>query len=71
MNSALLGVIALVPAMLGPLPQAGGDTSLTLRLCNGGAITIPVPQKDREEPAPCHAKVRHAECSRKRFDPSQ
>lgn len=69
MTAALFGLLALVPLMVGPLPQ-GGAVTLTARLCNGGAITIPIPGNE-EAPPPCAGKACHAGCNRKRFDPSQ
>ena len=71
MNTALFALAALVPVMIGPLPQTGDSQSLVARLCNGGTITIPIPGKAPEEPAPCFQKGCHAGCGRKRFDPAQ
>lgn len=68
MNAALFALAALVPAMIGPLPQS--ERSITLGLCNGGAVSIPLPAR-KDTPAPCAQKGCHAGCSRKRFDPAQ
>jgi len=58
-NILPLALAALVPVMVGPLPSAPGRT-LTMHLCNGGTITIPL---DDGTPAPdggCHPKGCHA-----------
>jgi hypothetical protein len=50
---------ALLPVMIGPLPAPQGQT-LTMQLCNGGSITIPI---GGDKPAPerdCHPKGCHA-----------
>lgn len=59
-----LPLLALIPAMIGPLPLAA-DT-ITARLCGGGTINIPV-KRDRDD-APAHAcsKACHAGACRKR-----
>lgn len=53
-------MLALLPAMIGPLSAGEGDNALLLALCGGGQITI---QIDRHMPAlpgtantPCCAK---------------
>jgi hypothetical protein len=61
MSAAALSValLALVPALIGPLPAA--QQALTAKLCNGGTITIPLgkgnaPDEDRRcQPKGCHA----------------
>lgn len=59
MNLLPLALAALLPVMIGPLP-AEPDQTLTMQLCNGGTITIPVgdgkPAPDRD----CHPKGCHA-----------
>lgn len=71
MTFAIVGLIALIPTMIGPLPQASGAATLIARLCNGGTIVMPLPDRKRDEPVPCPPKGCHAGCDRKRFDPSQ
>ena len=59
MNLLPLALAALVPVMIGPLPAGPGKT-LTMHLCGGGTITIPV---GGGKPAPardCHSKGCHA-----------
>jgi len=55
----LLALAALVPMAIGPLPQE--QASLTLSLCLGGEINIPL---NSDENAPvqrdCHQKGCHA-----------
>lgn len=71
MSPALFAFAALVPAMLGPQPLPAGVDALVVRVCNGGTVTILLPGREREEPAPCHQKGCHSGCSRKRPDPGQ
>jgi len=59
LNLLPLALAALLPVMIGPLPAPPGPT-LTMQLCNGGTITIPV---GGGKPAPerdCHPKGCHA-----------
>ena len=59
MNAASLAVLALIPMAIGPLPQ--NENSLTVALCNGGTITIPIGQKDEpSKQRDCHQKGCHA-----------
>lgn len=59
MSAALhLALAALIPVLIGPLPDQGAD--ITARLCNGGTITIPLGDgspapEDRCPPKGCHA----------------
>jgi hypothetical protein len=56
-----LGLAALVPVMVGPLPMHQGPAALTAALCNGGTITIPLgPRKAPAEDRGCHPKGCHA-----------
>lgn len=65
MNAAILALVALVPAMVGPLPGPA-EIILHVALCGGGTAAIPLPRRQREAPAPCPQKACHAGCSRKR-----
>lgn len=71
MNVAIFALAALIPAMIGQVPSDDPADSVTSRLCGGGTITIPLPDRKPQAPAPCHAKGCHAQCQRKRFDPAQ
>lgn len=65
MNPLPFALAALLPVMIGPLPAEPGRT-LTMHLCGGGTITIPV---GGEKPAPerdCHPKGCHAGTCRER-----
>lgn len=58
-----LGLAALVPVMLGPLPAPAdaGPTVMTAAMCNGGTVTIPLgPRKAPAERRDCHPKGCHA-----------
>jgi hypothetical protein len=50
---------ALVPVMIGPLPAEPGRT-LTMHLCNGGTITIPIGDGSPAQDPDCHPKGCHA-----------
>ena len=69
---ALLGTLALLPAMIGPLEAEA--RMLVAPLCDGGVVSIPVGQGDAPPgppQGPCCAKGCHAGASRKRLDRSQ
>jgi len=59
MNPLPLALAVLLPVMIGPLPAPPGQT-LTMQLCGGGTIVIPLddgtPMPDRD----CHPKGCHA-----------
>lgn len=59
MNMLPLAFAALVPVMIGPLPAPTGPV-LTMHLCNGGTITIPLGGKVPAEDSGCHPKGCHA-----------
>lgn len=65
MNLLALGLAALLPVMIGPLPAAPGKT-LTMHLCGGGTITIPVGGGAPDEDRDCHPKGCHAGTCRER-----
>jgi hypothetical protein len=59
-------LLALVPVLIGPLPQQ--QTAMIAQLCNGGTITIPLGD---DAPAPdrnCHPKGCHAGTCREKSD---
>ena len=59
MSGALpLALAALIPVMIGPLPSQGA--SLTMHLCNGGTITIPIGKDGPGQDRGCHPKGCHA-----------
>lgn len=57
----ILGVLAVVPMITGPLPQDEETKQLIAKLCNGGEIVIPLgnddaPKQERDcEMQGCHA----------------
>lgn len=68
MIKATFLMIALSPVMIGPPPAQLDEQAqkmLTIALCQGGAITLPLGKPHREPPAPCHAKACHGESCRK------
>ena len=69
MNPAILGLLAMVPMMVG-LPPAQ-ERSLVAALCNGGTISIPLKDDGKEQPQPCAMKACHAGTCRKKFDLTQ
>lgn len=76
MNSLLLGIMALAPAIIGPLPVK--DNVLTIGICGddpSATIEIPLPSKssptDVPQDGPCHSAACHASQTRKKFDLNQ
>ncbi|HKR93016.1 hypothetical protein [Novosphingobium sp.] len=69
---ALLGALALFPAMIGPLQaEARG---MVAPLCGGGFVNVPAGSPDQPPgppQGPCCAKGCHTGSSRKRLDRSQ
>lgn len=66
MNPALLGLIALVPMMVGIPPAQDG--SITAAMCNGGSISIPLRNSgNRELPDQCPMKCCHGGTCRKKL----
>ena len=53
----ILAAFALIPVALGSPPQE--ERSITAALCNGGTITIPLGDKEREPRRDCHQKGCH------------
>ncbi len=66
-----LCLLAMVPAMVGPVPLAA--RSVTVALCSGGVTTIPLdqPAAPGTGTTPCCAKGCHTSSSRKRLDRAQ
>lgn len=68
MNSSVYAAMALLPIMLGPLPQDRGG-SLLVELCGGGTLAIDLGKGgdngNDKLPQPCHAKGCHAGGCRK------
>jgi hypothetical protein len=58
MNLLPIAIAALSPVMIGPLPAQGA--SLTMGLCNGGTITMPLDQDPPAQGRDCHPKGCHA-----------
>ncbi|MDE8651274.1 hypothetical protein [Novosphingobium album (ex Liu et al. 2023)] len=67
----LFSACALIPAMIGPLEAA--QARITVALCGGGAMTMPVeaPQLPGNAQSPCCAKGCQPDRSRKRIDRTQ
>ena len=57
-----LALAVLVPVMISPLPAEGA--SLTMPLCNGGTITIPLGKDAPGQNRDCHTKGCHASTCR-------
>lgn len=74
MNLLAFDLAALVPTMIGPLPQQT-QAGLVAGLCSGAGgvrVTVTIPLRNRPAlPEPCHQKGCHAGCSRKKFDRDQ
>lgn len=54
----LLAILALVPVAIGPLPQ--DDRTLTINLCLGGEIIIPLDDREQKQDGDCHQQACHA-----------
>ncbi|AWW73780.1 hypothetical protein CD351_05000 [Erythrobacter sp. KY5] len=65
----LLAVIALIPVALGPLPQE--ERSLTIALCLGGEITIPLGDREDRPSRDCHQEGCHAGSCREKTKRAQ
>lgn len=72
----VLALVALVPAMTGPVGGAESDSagqSTAVALCGGGTLLIPFEGQPMRGPAtaPCCAKGCHSRDRRKAFDRKQ
>lgn len=70
--AALFSALALLPALAGPLPVVVHDGTITVPLCSGGSVTIPL--RDGNFPrgdTPCCTKGCRGGEKRKRFDTKQ
>jgi hypothetical protein len=54
----LVALLALIPVAIGPLPAE--ERSLTLKLCLGGEITIPLGDRDDGQKRDCRLDACHA-----------
>ena len=54
----LIALLALVPVAIGPLPA--DERTITVALCLGGEITIPIGGDDEEPRRGCHLQACHA-----------
>ena len=54
----LIALLALVPVAIGPLPA--DERTITVALCLGGEITIPIGGGDEEPRRGCHLQACHA-----------
>ena len=59
-DASLPALLALIPAMIGPLPLEQGSRALVLAICGGGGMEITVPMDGGTAPmpatTPCCAK---------------
>lgn len=65
-------MLALLPALIGPLPDARDQ--LTVKICGSDAVITISLGGDAPDPGPdpaCHEKACHAGSNRKKFDPAQ
>lgn len=69
MTGTTFALLSILPMCLGPLPAR--EQVIEARLCEGGVVSIPVPQRDAPPAPSCDMKGCHASCNRKRIDPSQ
>lgn len=72
MKLAAVGVVALVPLMLGSNPAtAHGGHDLVSSLCGGGVVVIHLGGSAPAAPQPCPIKGCHAGYTRRFLDPVQ
>lgn len=72
MKLAGLGIVALVPMILGVQPApAHGGRELVTSLCGGNGEMIRLPGGRYPADRPCSIKGCHAGCNRKQFDPQR
>lgn len=64
----LLAILALVPIALGPLPSE--ERVLTIGLCSGGEISIPIGDDDDGPKRDCHLQGCHAGTCREKTKPA-
>ncbi|BBC72355.1 conserved hypothetical protein [Altererythrobacter sp. B11] len=68
LDLSLFAAIALLPAMVGPVASEHGAGALSLSLCRGGVVSLPLQDGPPATPAsqPCCAKGCHGSSRRKR-----
>jgi len=72
MKLPLIGIVALVPMMLGTSPaMAHGGHDLVTPLCGGQLIVIHLGGRSKLPEMPCAIKGCHAGCTRRFFDAEQ
>ena len=69
MTGTIFALLSILPLCLGTLPERKPE--IEARLCGGGIISIPIPQRDAPPATSCDIKGCHAACNRKRIDSSQ
>lgn len=69
MTGTTFALLSILPLCLGTLPDRALD--IEARLCGGGSVSIPIPQREAPPAPSCDIKGCHAACNRKRIDPSQ
>ena len=59
-GASFIALLALVPAMIGPLPLEQGSQALVLAICGGGSVEIAIEKGEGTAPmpatTPCCAK---------------
>ena len=72
MRLATIGIVALVPLMLGTSPAAArSGRDLVAPLCGGQFVVIHLGGPGKAPNMPCTIKGCHAGCSRRFFDAEQ
>ncbi|GAA0280775.1 hypothetical protein GCM10009127_22490 [Alteraurantiacibacter aestuarii] len=73
--TALLAALAMLPAMLGPLPLEQGSEFIALALCGGGSVNVARDRGASPLPGaattPCCAKGCRGSSKRRQIDPRQ
>lgn len=72
MRQTVLGMVALIPLMLGTgSAEAHGGRDLISPLCSGRVVVIHLGDGTPASPQPCPVKGCHAGAIRRYFDPAQ
>lgn len=66
MNAAHLGLLALLPLMVGTTAHSDDSDAISVALCNGGEITIDLGRGDNEQERDCHQNGCHAGACREK-----
>ncbi len=71
MNAGIIiRLVAIIPMATGPLPMPQEQRTLTMGLCDGGQIVIPLGNEDEKPERDCHQQACHAGTCREKAKPT-